>query len=111
MKGQYVISKKLIFQFFFVFYSLVLFKNMLHSLYFSSNSLDFGTFRDIFWRAKKSKQVAVSCPDVMFNIASPTDDDDAKYLNFASRYELKKIVETDGRVRWYVCIATRRYEP
>lgn len=65
-------------------------------------SLDFGVFHDIFWKMKKMKRIAVSCPDVMFNI-DQAGGKDAGYLNFARKYDIKKIVEPNGRVRWYGC--------
>ena len=50
------------------------------------------------------KKIAMSCPDVMFNIAKPKDDNDGRYVDFVKKYDLKRIIETNGRVRWYVLL-------
>ena len=72
-------------------------------LYF--NSLSKGAFHDLFWRLKRLKSygnVAVVCADVMFNIDTPSTTD-SEYAAFANKHEIKKLVEPDGRVRWYGC--------
>lgn len=48
---------------------------------------------------KQKKKIAVSCPDVMFNIDRPHIDD-AKYLAFANKHDIRKIVEPNKDVRW-----------
>ena len=50
-------------------------------------------------KIKKQKRIAVSCPDVMFNI-DKLEVEDGDYLDFAMKHDIKKIVEPDGRVRW-----------
>lgn len=66
--------------------------------------LPFGVFQDIFWRLKSKhpRKVVISCPDVMFNVNS-RDIPDKKYAALARKWEVKKWVESNGRVRWYGC--------
>ena len=66
--------------------------------------LPFGVFHDIFWRLKSShpEKVVVSCPDVMFNIYS-RDIPDERYAALARKWQVKKWVESNGRIRWYGC--------
>lgn len=71
---------------------------------FLSFSLESGAFHDLFWRIKKALpgNVAVSCPDIMFNIhTNPLPD--SYYAQLASKWEIKKWVEASGQVRWYGC--------
>jgi len=67
-------------------------------------NLAFGVFQDLFWRLKRKhpEKVVVSCPDVMFNIYHREIPDD-KYTSLAQKWEVKKWVDSDGRVRWYGC--------
>lgn len=65
-------------------------------------SLNFGVFHDLFMKIKRQKRITVSCPDVMFNIDKPKVED-SEFVNFATKHEIKKIVEPNGRVRWYGC--------
>jgi hypothetical protein len=67
----------------------------------STCSLDFGVFYDLFWKIKKQKKIAVSCPDIMFNI-DRTKVEDEKFVAFANKHDIKKIVEPNNQVRWYV---------
>ena len=66
--------------------------------------MEYGAFHDLFWRLKKEKlgKIAVSCPDVMFNVIS-RDVSDNEYASFANKHEIHKLIESDGRVRWYGC--------
>lgn len=52
--------------------------------------------------------VAVSCPDVMFH-EQKDDVRDEDLFTFASRHSIKKIVEANGRVRWYGCKRDIKY--
>ena len=67
-------------------------------------SLPFGVFHDIFWRLKSKhpEKVVFSCPDVMFNVYS-RDIPDERYAPLATKWNVKKWVESSGRVRWYGC--------
>lgn len=67
-------------------------------------SLPFGVFHDVFWRLKSKhpEKVVFSCPDVMFNVYS-RDIPDEGYAPLATKWNLKKWVESSGRVRWYGC--------
>jgi hypothetical protein len=72
------------------------------SILFSSiRRLDFGVFYDLFWKIKKQKKIAVSCPDVMFNVDRQKVEDE-KFLPFANKHDIRKIVEPNKQVRWYV---------
>ena len=42
----------------------------------------------------------MSCPDVMFNIDRGKVED-VKFLAFAYKYDIRKIVEPNNQVRWY----------
>lgn len=66
--------------------------------------LAFGVFQDLFWRLKVKHpgKIVVSCPDVMFNIY-PREIADDEYTSLAQKWEVKKWVDSDGRVRWYGC--------
>ena len=66
--------------------------------------LPFGVFQDLFWRLKleHSEKVAVSCPDVMFNTYE-RDIPDHRYAALAKKWDVKKWVDSNGRVRWYGC--------
>lgn len=66
--------------------------------------LPFGVFQDLFWRLKMNHpgEIVVSCPDIMFNIYNREITDD-KYAALAKKWEVKKWVESNGRVRWYGC--------
>ena len=64
----------------------------------------YGAFHDLFWRLMKRspRELAVSCPDVMFNIMS-RDVRDEELVTFANQHEIHRIVEANGRVRWFGC--------
>ena len=47
--------------------------------------------------------IAVSCPDVMFNADIQLEEKDEELVGFANKNEIHKIVEANGRVRWYGC--------
>ena len=66
--------------------------------------MPYGAFHDLFWRLKNSVSghVAVSCPDVMFNVVT-RDVKDEEYVTFAKKFQIQKWVDPDGRVRWYGC--------
>ena len=66
--------------------------------------LPFGVFQDIFWRLKTKhpEKVVVSCPDVMFNTYS-REIPDKRYAALARKWQVKKWVESNGKVRWYGC--------
>jgi len=66
--------------------------------------LPFGVLQDVFWRLKSKhpEKVVVSCPDVMFNIYS-REIPDERYGALARKWDVKKWVESNGRVRWYGC--------
>lgn len=74
-----------------------------------------GIYRDLFLRVKdrysRSHQdvtghgiqaTVVSCPDVMFHVKNAYVDDE-ELVDFANKHEIKKIVEEDGRNRWFGC--------
>ncbi|XP_028402712.1 uncharacterized protein LOC114525530 [Dendronephthya gigantea] len=67
-------------------------------------SIKFGSIYDLFWRFKKQtpQKMAVSCPDVMFNIQS-RDIADEELVTFANKHAIHRIIDPDGRVRWYGC--------
>lgn len=54
----------------------------------------------MFMRLKEEKKIVVSCPDVMFNVETLKQDQDAWYLDFVKKHDIKKIVESSGLVRW-----------
>ena len=58
----------------------------------------------MFWRLKTEhpEKVVVSCPDVMFYTYS-REIPDERYVALTKKWELKKWVEPNGRVRWYGC--------
>ena len=66
--------------------------------------LHFGAFQDLFWRLKLKhpEKVVASCPDVMFDTYE-REIPDEKYVALAKKWDLKKWVESNGRVRWYGC--------
>ncbi|PFX11783.1 uncharacterized protein LOC111319224 [Stylophora pistillata] len=66
--------------------------------------LHFGAFHDLFWRLKLKhpEKVVVSCPDVMFDTYEPEVPDE-KYDALVKKWDVKKWVESNGRVRWYGC--------
>ncbi|XP_001637005.2 uncharacterized protein LOC5517036 isoform X1 [Nematostella vectensis] len=71
--------------------------------------LNNGVYRDLFLRVKskfshttRRGPTVVSCPDAMFHTRSP-ERTDADLLPFANKHSIRKIVELDGRVRWYGC--------
>lgn len=66
--------------------------------------LPFGVFQDLFWRLKMKHpgKIVISCPDVMFNIYDRDITDD-KYAALARKWEVKKWVDSSGKVRWYGC--------
>lgn len=53
-------------------------------------------------KLKHPEKIVVSCPDVMFNVY-PREIPDDKYTGLAQKWEVKKWVDSDGRVRWYGC--------
>ena len=73
----------------------------------------YGLYRDLFLRVKErysslypglSQDVAavVSCPDVMFHTQNPKVRDE-ELVDFAKKHDIKKIVEADGKIRWFGC--------
>ncbi|KAL9982210.1 hypothetical protein ACROYT_G011023 [Oculina patagonica] len=66
--------------------------------------LPFGVFQDLFWRLKLKhpEKVVVSCPDVMFNTYE-REIPDHKYAALSQKWDVKKWVDSNGRVRWYGC--------
>ena len=64
----------------------------------------YGAFHDLFWRLMRRipRELVVSCPDVMFNIMS-RDVRDEELVTFANQHEIHRIVEANGRVRWFGC--------
>lgn len=66
--------------------------------------MTYGAFRDLLWRFKREMpgHIAASCPDVMFNIHD-REIDDAELVTFANKHLIHRIVEPDGRIRWYGC--------
>ena len=72
-----------------------------------------GIFQELFLRVKDryfnshpglghSGTSIISCPDVMFHRQpSPVFDEDL--VNFAKKHSIKKIVEADGKTRWFGC--------
>jgi len=50
----------------------------------------------------RGNPMVVSCPDVMFH-EQKFDVRDEDLLTFASRHSIRKIVESNGNVRWYGC--------
>ncbi|XP_032226808.2 uncharacterized protein LOC5502641 [Nematostella vectensis] len=73
-------------------------------------SLPGGAFHDLFWRLKRStpRRLSLSCPDVMFNIYTSPVSDQA-YVDFARKWDIKKWLDPDGRVRWYGCRRGHEY--
>ncbi|XP_046851605.1 uncharacterized protein LOC124444945 isoform X1 [Xenia sp. Carnegie-2017] len=69
--------------------------------------LHFGVFRDMFMRLKEEKKIVVSCPDVMFNVETLKQDQDAWYLDFVKKHDIKKIVESSGLVRCQLSCSPR----
>ncbi|XP_022798874.1 uncharacterized protein LOC111336948 [Stylophora pistillata] len=74
---------------------------------------DGGIFQELFLRVKDrffnshlglghSRTSVVSCPDVMFHW-QPFPVLDKDLVNFAKKHSIKKIVEADGKVRWFGC--------
>ncbi|KAL9979499.1 hypothetical protein ACROYT_G017173 [Oculina patagonica] len=72
-----------------------------------------GLFRELFLRVKDRYSrlhlgldhggtAVVTCPDVMFQIQTPPVRDD-ELANFANKHNIKKIVEPDGKTRWFGC--------
>ena len=51
---------------------------------------------------RSPRELAVSCPDVMFNIMS-RDVRDEELVTFANQHDIHRIVEANGRVRWFGC--------
>lgn len=66
--------------------------------------LHFGAFQDLFWRLKLKhpEKVVASCPDVMFDTYEQEVPDE-KYVHLTQKWDVKKWVESNGRVRWYGC--------
>lgn len=73
----------------------------------------YGLNRDLFLRVKDRYSsshpglghggtAVVTCPDVMFHAQSPQERDD-ELVDFANKYDIKKIVEADGKTRWFGC--------
>lgn len=72
-----------------------------------------GLFRDLFLRVKDRYSsshpgldyggtAVITCPDVMFHTQySPERDEEL--VNFANKHNIKKIVESDGKIRWFGC--------
>ena len=73
-----------------------------------------GIYRELFLRLKEHRgqsrlgRTVVSCPDVMF-YSQPQPVQDEDLLSFANKHEIKKIIEADGRVRWFGCRRGIRY--
>ena len=66
--------------------------------------MKYGAFHDLFWRFKSEMPeiIVASCPDVMFNMHS-REIDDAELVTFANKHLIHRIIDPDGRVRWYGC--------
>ena len=47
-------------------------------------------------------KIFVTCPDVMFNILD-REIEDKEFVRFANKHAIHKLVEANGRVRWYGC--------
>ena len=72
---------------------------------FLTFSLSEDVFHDLFWRLKRLNTVgnlAVVCADVMFNFQAPSIKDEA-LVSFAAKHDIKKMVTSDGTVKWYGC--------
>lgn len=72
-----------------------------------------GLYRDLFLQLKERQRgthpglgrdvgAVVSCPDVMFHTHTP-EVQDTQLVHFVNRHAIKKIIEADGRVRWFGC--------
>ena len=72
-----------------------------------------GIFRDLFLRVKNRQSnlhpgldhggtAVVTCPDVMFHMQTSAVRDD-ELANFANKHNIKKIVEAEGKIRWFGC--------
>ena len=48
------------------------------------------------------QRIAASCPDVMFNVHS-REIEDEELVTFANKHLIHRIIDPDGRVRWYGC--------
>ena len=76
-----------------------------HKFWYTLNE---GLYRDWFLQLKKKNMhkhknmLVLSCPDVLFGI-NPTKIEDKMLLNFANRWDIKKIIEPNGQIRWYGC--------
>ncbi|XP_028414289.1 uncharacterized protein LOC114537445 [Dendronephthya gigantea] len=73
----------------------------LRSLKFDT-SLSEGVFHDLFWRFKKERNLAVVCADVMFNMDTQLIPNEA-LVGLANKHSIKKIITSDGTVKWYGC--------
>ena len=67
-------------------------------------SLPFGVRHDLFWRLKLKhpEKFVVSCHNVMFDTYE-REVPDERYVALAQKWDVKKWVESSGRVRWYGC--------
>ena len=82
----------------------------LKKLGFASNSgrnLRHGLYQDLFLRAKQyfagnRGNAIVSCPDVMFNVCTK-ETHNFELVDFAKKHKIRKIVEANGKVRWFGC--------
>jgi hypothetical protein len=79
----------------------------LKSIFHFTISLSEGIFHDLLWRLKrlntdKAGNLAVVCADVMFNFQAPYIKDEA-LVSFAAKHDIKKMVMSDGTVKWYGC--------
>lgn len=70
-------------------------------------NLRHGLYQDLFLRAKQrfsgyQGYPIVSCPDVQFSV-QPKEVKDTELVEFAKKHQIRKIIEADGRVRWFGC--------
>lgn len=70
-------------------------------------TLNYGIYEDLFLRLKYQRagshsNAVLSCPDVMFHVQKQNVED-IDLLPFANRHVIRKIIEADGKVRWYGC--------
>ena len=76
-------------------------KNFLQTVGFNSN-LTHGLYQDFFLRVKSYKSKLLSCPDVMFYTHQSVEFD-FHFQDFANKWDIKKIIYSNGQVHWYGC--------